>query len=214
MALQLKMDETRRCMYLLLRATEFKPDSGRIPAAERIHEALFVFWRRRRLPAGDFVIKKDGCHSPSLALALEEAVESGEIELGAAGALDTYSLTERGISAAGEAWDAADLMERVDASMAKYQVTDIDYKELVPFLYGSFPDTWTDPSMKAKAKEWGFEAACSMYDRSKVSIGGGARMAGMDYEEFMWAFGAAGYVMCKTTGEELDRFIDKLENTD
>ncbi|MDA7996969.1 MAG: UPF0175 family protein, partial [Nitrosopumilus sp.] len=81
-------------------------------------------------------------------------------------------------------------------------------------LYGSFPDTWTDPSMKAKAKEWGFEAACSMYDRSKVSIGAGARMAGMDYEEFMWAFGAAGYVMCKTTGEELDRFIDKLENTD
>ncbi|MDA7999490.1 MAG: hypothetical protein MPI82_06515 [Nitrosopumilus sp.] len=217
MALYLETDEARRCMYMLLRATAFRRGSEGIPAAERIHEALFVFWRRRRLPGGDFEIKKDGCYSPSLALALEEAVRSGEVAHEVVGGLDAYSLTERGIAAAKGPWDAAELRERVDASMAKYKMTDINYKELVSFLYGSFPDTWKDPPMKSKAKEWGFEAACSMYDRAKVSIGGGARMSYMDYEEFIWAFAAAGYTTFKTTVEELDRFIDELHernNTD
>ena len=197
-------------MYMLLRATAFKRGSEGIPAAERIHEALFVFWRRRRLEGGDFEIKTDGCHSPSLALALEAAVGSGEVVHGRKGDLDTYSLTETGIAAAKGAWDAADLMERVDASMVKYQVTDINYRELISFLYGSFPDTWTDPSMRAKAKEWGFEAACSMHDRAKVSIGNGARMAGTDYESFMMAFSAAGYVMCKSTDEEMEKNLDGI----
>ncbi|CAI9832772.1 MAG: hypothetical protein MPJ05_08550 [Nitrosopumilus sp.] len=203
-------DEAKRHMYLLLRAPEFERGSERITKAERIHESLFVFRRTRRLPAGDLVIKKDGCHSPSLDLALKEAVESGEVTHERDGGLDRYSLTDKGIGAAVDAWDAADLTERVDASMSKDQVADINYRELVSFLYGEFPDTWVDPAMKEKALEWGFEAACLMHDRAKVSIGCGARMAGMDYESFMKAFMAAGYVMCKGTDEEMEKFVDEL----
>ncbi|MDA7941442.1 MAG: hypothetical protein MPJ02_04110 [Nitrosopumilus sp.] len=199
-------------MYLLLRAPDFMRDSEEIPKTERIHEALYLFRRTRRLPAGDLVIKKDGCYSPSLALALEEAVESGEVAREAAGGVERYSLTDRGIAASKGAWDAAGDMGRLDAIVIKYKMTGIDRKELVSFLYGEFPETWTDPAMREKAKEWGFKAACSMYDRAKVSIGGGARMAGMDYEGFMRAYAAAGYVVCKSTAEDLDRFLDELDN--
>ena len=201
-------DEARRCMYMLLRATAFRRGSEGIPAAERIHEALFVFWRRRRLEGGDFEIKTDGCHSPSLALALEAAVSSGEVTHDQEGGLDRYSLTDSGLAAARGAWDAADLAEQADASLVKYQVAGIGHKELVSFLYGEFPETWTDPGMKKKAGEWRFEAAYSMHDRGKVPIGCGARMSGMDYEGFMRAYAAAGYVTFKTTAEDLDGFVD------
>ncbi|CAI9832778.1 hypothetical protein IBTHAUMO2_990010 [Nitrosopumilaceae archaeon] len=208
MALQLETDEARRGMYMLLRSTEFNPNTERIMRAERIHEALFVFRSIRRLPPGDFEIKRDGCYSPSLALALEEAVESGEVIHGTEGGLDTYLLTERGITAAHDAWDAADIYERADASDAKYTVSGITDRELVSFLYAEFPETWTDPAMKARAKEWGFQAACSMHDRGKVSITTGSWMAGMDYEGFMKAFMAAGYVMCKRSAEEMQKNVD------
>ena len=68
--------------------------------------------------------------------------------------------------------------------------------------------------MREKAKDWGFEAACSMHDRAKVSIGSGARMACMDYESFMRALMAAGYMKCEGTVEDLDRFLDELEDPD
>ncbi|MDA7943688.1 MAG: hypothetical protein MPJ06_06760 [Nitrosopumilus sp.] len=210
MALQLETDEAKRHMYLLLRAPDFKRGSEGIPAAERIHEALFVFRRTRRLPPGDLVIKKDGCHSPSLDLALKEAVESGEVTHERDGNVERYSLTDRGLAESKAAWDAAERLERIEAVEAKYYVNEITDRELVSFLYGKFPDTWTDPAMKKKGLAWGFEAACSMYDRAKVSIGGGARMAGMSYEGFMKAFMAAGYVMCKGTEEELEKFVDEL----
>ncbi|CAI9831879.1 hypothetical protein IBTHAUMO2_460002 [Nitrosopumilaceae archaeon] len=214
MALQLEMDEARRHMYLLLRAPDGPMDSEEIPKVERIHEALFVFRRARRLPPGDFVIKKDGCRSTSLDLALKDAVESGEVKHDPEGGLDTYSLTERGIAAAKEPWDASDLIEQADASTAKDQVADIDHKELVSFLYAEFPKTWTDPDMKKKAAEWGFEAACSMHRRGKVSITTASWMSGMDYEGFMRAYAAAGNISCPGTVEDIRRDLKAFDSTD
>ncbi|MDA7999489.1 MAG: hypothetical protein MPI82_06510 [Nitrosopumilus sp.] len=203
-------DEARRHMYLLLRAPDFKRGSEGIPAVERIHEALYLFRSTRRLPPGDLVIKKDGCHSPSLDMALKEAVESGEVVRETVGGIERYSLTDRGLAESRGPWDAAEENERIEAVEAKYYVNEITDRELVAFLYAEFPETWTDPDMKKKAREWGFEAACSMYDRAKVSITTGSWMAGMDYEGFMKAFMAAGYVMCKGTEEELEKFVDDL----
>ncbi|CAI9831613.1 hypothetical protein IBTHAUMO2_320039 [Nitrosopumilaceae archaeon] len=192
MALQLEVDEARRDMYLLLRATEFERGSERITRAERIHEALFVLWSRRGLAAGDFEIKRDGCRSPSLAHALEEAVRSGEVVHETDAGLDTYSLTDSGIAAAGEAWDAAGIDERADASEAKYAVSGISGRELASFLYAAFPEVWNDPAARAEAARGGFDAACSMYDKGKITISRAASMAGMGYEEFMRAFQATG----------------------
>ncbi|CAI9832770.1 MAG: hypothetical protein MPJ05_08540 [Nitrosopumilus sp.] len=212
MALQLEMDEARRHMYLLLRAPEGLIHSEEISKTERIHEALFVFRRTRRLPPGDLVIKKDGCHSPSLDMALKEAVESGEVVRKMEGGVERYSLTDRGLAESKGPWDAAERLERIEAVEAKYYVNDITDRELVSFLYGKFPDTWTDPAMKKKGLAWGFEAACSMYDRAKVSIGGGARMAGMDYESFMRALMAAGYMKCNKSAEEMQKNVDEIIN--
>ncbi|MDA7991297.1 MAG: hypothetical protein MPK30_09415 [Gammaproteobacteria bacterium] len=198
-------------MYLLLRAPEFEPDSERIHAVERIHESLFVFRSVRRMPVGDFEIKKDGCHSPSLALALEESVRSGEVLHEKIGDLDRYSLTAEGVTAAGGPWGAADPLEREEAVETKDQIGGTSYRELVSFLYAEFPETWMDPAMKKKAKEWGPEAACSMYDRAKVSISSAARMHGTTYEGFMRAYAAAGYVTFKTTAEEIDGDLDELD---
>ena len=122
MALYLETDEVKRHMYLLLRAPEFKRDSEEIPKTERIHEALYVFRRTRRLPAGDLVIKKDGCHSPSLELALKEAVESGEVVRETAGGVERYFLTDMGLAESRGPWDAAEEDERIETVEAKDQV--------------------------------------------------------------------------------------------
>ncbi|MDA7942850.1 MAG: hypothetical protein MPJ06_02410 [Nitrosopumilus sp.] len=212
MALYLETDEARRHMYLLLRAPEFRRGLEGIPAAERIHEALFVFRSIRRLPAGDLVIKKDGCYSPSLDLALKEAVESGEVVRETAGGVERYSLTDGGLAESRGPWDAAEEDERIEAAEAKDQVNEITDRELVSFLYAEFPETWTDPDMKKKAREWGFEAACSMYDRAKVSITTGSWMAGMDYEGFMKALMAGGYMKCRESAEEMRKNVDEIIN--
>ncbi|CAI9831882.1 hypothetical protein IBTHAUMO2_460005 [Nitrosopumilaceae archaeon] len=213
MALRLEADEARRHMYLLLRAPDQLIDSEKIPRAERIHEALFVFKSTLRLPPGDLVIKKDGCHSPSLDLALKYAVESGGVRREEVGGVGRYWLTERGLAESRGPWDAAEQDERIEAVEAKYQVNDITDEELVSFLYAEFPETWTDPQVRAEAMEWGLEAACSMYDRAKVSLTTGSWMAGISYGEFMEAFAVSGYVTFKGTAEDIQRDLKAIDGT-
>ncbi|MDA7943334.1 MAG: hypothetical protein MPJ06_04920 [Nitrosopumilus sp.] len=188
------LDTVKRDMYMLLRATDFQNNTDEIPKAVRIHEAFYIFKNFRRGYEGDFEIKKDGCHSPSLERALEEAVERGEVVRDES-KVDSYSLTAKGLVAAEGPWRAAELMERVYASDAKDKVIGISDRELIAYLYGDFPETWTDPEMKTKAREWGFDAACTMYEKVKITITEGARMSGMAYADFMFAYCATGRAM-------------------
>ncbi|MDA7952927.1 MAG: UPF0175 family protein [Nitrosopumilus sp.] len=207
-----KADATRRDMYMLLRATEHNRDTDPVAPAERIHEALYILGDIRRVSTGHFEIKRDGCHSPSLERALGEAVESGEVVRDESG-VGAYSLTARGLEAAEGTWGAANVIERADASDAKYKVINITDRELVSYLYGDFPETWTDPDTKAMAREWGFDAACTMYEKTKISISEGARMSGMAYAEFMWAYCATGRPMSSVTAEEMERDLKAFDNT-
>ena len=206
-----ELDTVKRDMYMLLRATEYNRDMDPVTPTERNHEAFYVFKHVRTGYEGDFEIKKDGCHSPSLERALEEAVESGEVirdEFKAG----TYWLTPSGIEAAEEPWRAAELLAKTFASDAKEKMTGISDRELIAYLYGYFPKAWTDPEMGAKAKEWGFDAACTMYERVKISITEGARMSGMAYADFMSAYSATGRPLCTETMEDINRELDKIED--
>ncbi|MDA7941522.1 MAG: hypothetical protein MPJ06_04930 [Nitrosopumilus sp.] len=203
-------DAARRDMYMLLRATEYNRDTDPITPTERIHEAFYVFKHAKRGYEGDFEIKKDGCHSPSLERAIEEAVGSGEVvrDEFKAGA---YWLTPSGIEAAEGPWRAAGLLERTFASDAKDKMTGISDRELIAYLYGYFPRAWTDPGMRTKAGEWGFDAACTLYERAKITITEGARMSGMAYAEFMWAYSATGRPLCTETTDDINRELGRID---
>ena len=187
-------DEIKRDMYMLLRATDFQNNTDAIPKAERIHEAFYVFKHVRSGYEGDFEIRRDGCHSPSLERALGEAVECGEVVRDESG-VGTCHLTARGLKSAEEPWRAAELMERIYASDAKDKMTGISDRELIAYLYGDFPDTWTDPETKAMAGEWGFDAAWTLYERAQITITEGARRSGSAYADYMFAYCATGRAM-------------------
>lgn len=76
--------------------------------------------------------------------------------------------------------DVAKMMEDI-----KYFLNDLSEKELLAYIYFSFPEMTEESVLFEKIKDSRYQIALSLYSKGKISIGKASEIAGVSQEEFM-----------------------------
>jgi|SRR5581483_11516498 len=95
------------------------------------------------------------------------------------------TLTEKGVLIAKKVWESASAEEKARVSNIKRFMNEMDFHELIAFIYSSFPETTTNSDVVGEFQKTRLDAAVRLLQRDMVSLERAATIAGKSLEELM-----------------------------
>ncbi|MDA7958983.1 MAG: hypothetical protein MPI95_07880 [Nitrosopumilus sp.] len=194
----------RRHMYMLL----YAPVDGSkfnvpVPGTEHLHKQLFVL--SKELPGGAIGFENcpTGPYSPRLSCVKDCCIEvDSTIRMLDGGRLQ---LTDKGLNAARVVWDSEPDLIREHVIGIKEFMNDMEYREMMFYIYSTFPETMEGSSLLGDYERNRVDVACSLFVKEKATLSLAASVAGMrsdDLADILHDRGVATHV-----AEDIEGFV-------
>ena len=163
----------------LLRADNKEGIRGKLFLQKEVF--LVVNFIKEMKSRADFIAHVYGPYSESVEYAMEHLLsyKLAEKKMGA------YVITQFGVEVFEELKDrlSGDKLEAIEDF--KVFLNDLSQKELLVFIYGSFPEFTAESGIKEDVYKDRVPVAITLYKKAKVSLEKAASLAGMSLEDFI-----------------------------
>ncbi|MDA7952543.1 MAG: UPF0175 family protein [Nitrosopumilus sp.] len=181
-------EEARGLLYMVLYAPVGGGFNTPVPGKTSLHKQVFLLGEDGIERSPKFEKDKFGPFSRELADLLDAGILAKEIVHGEG----VIKLTEKGVETAKVFWDQATDREREYVLETKEIINDMEYWEMISYIYSSFPEYAAGADAYGEYTERRVDSACSLFQKKKVSLERASEIAGMrrwDFEEILYKRG-------------------------
>lgn len=152
-----------------------------------------------------------GAYSPTLDMLTKQNIISELIEQNGENK-GRLRLTEEGIRTAQKLWNDIPVEEKEAITRVKNFMNDMDQWELIDYSYATFPETTVNSDVLDQFRKTRLDAACSLFQRKKISVEKGASIAGITLDSFLNELKKRNISAFSLNNENFKKSIDYLEN--
>ena len=177
-------EEARGLLYMVLYAPAGAGFNAPVPGRASLHMQVFLLGEDGIDKSPEFEKGEIGPFSRELDALLDAGILAKEVIREG----DMIRLAGEGAATARVFWDQATDREREYVLETKGIINDMEYWEMISYVYSSFPEYAGGTDAYEEYMERRVDSACSLFQKKKVSLEKASEIAGMrmwDFEEVL-----------------------------